>query len=149
MQKSLASSQTSRFILIRPRASLARPSVPTNYVRWKSSVDIKEYKYKEVSILLFYFADFEMKNIDENGREDPHFIVDVREPYEWERGAIPSSINIPFKSSPEALAMSEKDFFKKFGFDKPELYEEVIFYCQTGIRSTAAAEFAKANGYKR
>lgn len=76
-------------------------------------------------------------------------IVDVREPYEVELGAIPGSINIPLKSSPEALAMSEDDFEDKFGFPKPDPAKEVVFYCRSGVRSTAAAEFAKQQGYKK
>lgn len=82
-------------------------------------------------------------------RSKDQVIIDVREPYEVELGKIPGSINIPLKSAPDALAMPADAFEAKFGFKKPDPEKEVIFYCRSGGRSTAAAEIAKQQGYKR
>ena len=48
-----------------------------------------------------------------------------------------------------ALNMSEEGFQTKFGFDKPpEDGDDVIFYCQMGIRSLRATMFARSLGFE-
>lgn len=76
-------------------------------------------------------------------------IVDVREPIEYQEGHIPGAINIPFKSNPGALGLSDEDFEENFGFEKPSQDKELIFYCLAGIRSTAAEDLARTFGYKK
>ncbi|ORY85583.1 Rhodanese-like domain-containing protein [Protomyces lactucae-debilis] len=77
-------------------------------------------------------------------------IIDVREPNEYAAGAIPSSTNISVKSLQEALSLDAPDFKSKFGIAKPSKeQDEVIFYCRSGVRSTAAAEIAEKLGYKQ
>ncbi|KAG7662627.1 RDL2 [[Candida] subhashii] len=76
-------------------------------------------------------------------------LVDVREPVEFNDGHIPGAINIPFKSSPGALSLSEDDFQENFGFEKPAMDKELIFYCLGGVRSTAAEDLASTFGYKK
>lgn len=76
-------------------------------------------------------------------------LVDVREPGEVEGGAIPTAINIPVSSAPDALLMPEEEFDDKFGFEKPRKDQEVVFYCKAGIRSRAAAEIARQAGYQK
>lgn len=81
----------------------------------------------------------------------PHrIIIDVREPGEFEGGAIPGAINLPIGSSPEALMLPEEEFQDRFGIPKPDKKEnEVVFYCKAGIRSHSAAELAKQAGYEK
>ncbi|KAH9870959.1 hypothetical protein J1614_006533 [Plenodomus biglobosus] len=74
-------------------------------------------------------------------------LIDVREPHEFEANSIPTAINIPVVSQPDALLLSEEDFADRFGFQKPPLGKEVVFFCRSGVRSRAAAGFAKQAGY--
>ena len=75
--------------------------------------------------------------------------TDVREPAEFADGAIPTSINIPISSQPDALMLSAEDFEDRFGFEKPGTDKEVVFYCKAGVRSSAAAKLASQSGYSR
>ncbi|CAG9559871.1 unnamed protein product [Danaus chrysippus] len=78
-------------------------------------------------------------------------IIDVRNPEEVKStGKIPSSINIPLNNVQNALAtMSEEEFKKKFQRPKPSSSDELIFYCQSGRRSTEALDRALKLGYTK
>lgn len=76
-------------------------------------------------------------------------LVDVREPSEYNEGHIPTAVNIPFKSSPGALGLEPDDFEDAFGFPKPPVDKELVFYCLGGVRSTAAEELAGTFGYQK
>jgi len=65
------------------------------------------------------------------------------------RGAIPSAINLPIASAPDALTLPADEFEDRFGFQKPAAEQELVFYCKAGIRSSAAAQVAKEVGYKK
>jgi rhodanese-related sulfurtransferase len=75
-------------------------------------------------------------------------LTDVREPAEYAAGYIPTAINIPVGSAPDALFMPAHEFEDKFGFEKPTADQELVFYCKAGVRSSAAAGLAKQVGYK-
>ncbi|KAI4733774.1 hypothetical protein E4T50_15672 [Aureobasidium sp. EXF-12298] len=75
-------------------------------------------------------------------------LIDVREPAEYAAGYIPTAINIPVGSAPDALFMPAHEFEDKFGFEKPTADQELVFYCKAGVRSSAAAGLAKQVGYK-
>lgn len=75
--------------------------------------------------------------------------LDVREPNEYHEGFIPSAINIPIQSQPDALLLPEEEFEDRFGFQKPSPEKEVIFYCKAGVRSSMAAATAQAGGYEK
>lgn len=74
--------------------------------------------------------------------------TDVREPSEYEAGFIPGAINIPVKSQPDAMFLPEEEFEDRFGFSKPAMDKELVFYCKAGVRSAAAAQLAKQFGYE-
>ncbi|KAI9707000.1 MAG: hypothetical protein M1820_004588 [Bogoriella megaspora] len=76
-------------------------------------------------------------------------LIDVREPSEFEPGHIPSAINIPITSQPDALLLPPEEFEDKFGFEKPDTGKEIVFYCKAGVRSSAAAKLALQGGYER
>ncbi|PIS49045.1 hypothetical protein CJI97_005209 [Candidozyma auris] len=90
----------------------------------------------------------DMKKLVE--KPDPSTVIlDVREPVEFQEGHIPGAHNVPFKSSPGALDLSEEDFEDAFGFKKPSKDSELVFYCLGGVRSTAAEELAHSFGYNK
>lgn len=76
-------------------------------------------------------------------------LIDVREPGEFHSGAIPTAVNLPIASAPEALSLLAEEFEDRFGFAKPETDKEVVFYCKAGVRSSAAAQLALQNGYRK
>ncbi|KAK4541838.1 hypothetical protein LTR36_007370 [Oleoguttula mirabilis] len=88
-----------------------------------------------------------MKQYTESPSQD-RIIIDVREPAEYEEGYIPTAINIPIKSQPDAMLLPEDEFEDRFGFAKPDTDKEVVFYCKAGVRSSAAAQLAAQHGYK-
>lgn len=79
---------------------------------------------------------------------DSTLLIDVREPSEFSANSIPTSLNIPITSQPDALLLSEEDFQDRFGFAKPPREKMVVFFCKAGVRSSAAAQLAKQAGYE-
>ncbi|KAK7180476.1 rhodanese-like domain-containing protein [Paraphaeosphaeria sporulosa] len=76
-------------------------------------------------------------------------LIDVREPAEFAANSIPTSLNVPITSQPDALLLSEEDFEDRFGFQKPPKEKNVVFFCKAGVRSSAAAQLAKLAGYTK
>ncbi|KAG6456556.1 rhodanese domain-containing protein CG4456 isoform X2 [Manduca sexta] len=76
-------------------------------------------------------------------------IIDVRNPDEVHNtGKIPSSINIPLGNVQNVLAsMSEEEFKRQYQRSKPSSSDELIFYCQSGRRSSEALDKALKLGY--
>ncbi|XP_021200723.3 rhodanese domain-containing protein CG4456 isoform X1 [Helicoverpa armigera] len=76
-------------------------------------------------------------------------IIDVRDPDEVQStGKIPSSINIPLGDVHESLVtMSHEDFRRQYQREKPSNSDELIFYCQSGRRSSEALHKALQMGY--
>jgi rhodanese-related sulfurtransferase len=110
---------------------------PIASVRWHSAPpsQTKVYTFEDVRKLV----------------EDPSdktMLIDVREPVEYQAGFIPTAINIPITSQPDALFLSPEDFESRFGFPKPAVGKEIVFYCKAGVRSSAAAAMAKQHGYQ-
>ncbi|KAF2713149.1 Rhodanese-like protein, partial [Pleomassaria siparia CBS 279.74] len=75
-------------------------------------------------------------------------LIDVRESHEYKPSHIPTAINIPISSQPDALLLSPEDFEDRFGFEKPDVEREVVFYCKAGVRSRFAADVAKRAGFR-
>ena len=64
------------------------------------------------------------------------FMLDVREPFEYEYGHIPDSVLIPLNQIPERL--------QELDFDK-----EIVVICHHGQRSMQAANFLSQVGFKQ
>ncbi|KAK5705683.1 Thiosulfate sulfurtransferase rdl2, mitochondrial [Elasticomyces elasticus] len=120
--------------LQQPGGRVLRPAfVP---VRWHSAPPKgKVYQFQDMQ----QFSD---------SPSSERILVDVREPSEYKDGYIPGAINIPIKSQPDAIFLPEDEFEDRFGFSKPDPEKEVVFYCKSGVRSSAAAQLAKQHGYK-
>ncbi|KAH8597250.1 Rhodanese-like domain-containing protein [Bisporella sp. PMI_857] len=77
-------------------------------------------------------------------------LIDTREPHELKStGTIPSSINIPVTTQPDAFFITEEEFEDRFGVERPTKETEVVFYCRAGVRSKAAAELARQAGWQK
>jgi rhodanese-related sulfurtransferase len=77
---------------------------------------------------------------------DSRLLIDVREPHEYEKNTIPTAINLPINSQPDALLLPEEEFLDKFGFQKPPTNKEIVLFCKAGVRSSAAAGIARQAG---
>ncbi|KAG5420452.1 hypothetical protein I9W82_002333 [Candida metapsilosis] len=151
--RNVATRQSASFILTQ---SFRRFTTPTIFHATKPVIhNAIKTTYRSYSVLtetpeakLYKYDD--VKEIAEHPSEHPDSVlVDVREPVEYDDGHIPGAINVPFKSSPGALDLSEDDFLDNFGFEKPDKNKELVFYCLGGVRSTAAEELANTFGYKK
>lgn len=91
-----------------------------------------ESQSKNVSNIQSYSFE-DMKRIV--GKHDPNVVlVDVREPSEYSIVHIPASINVPYRSHPDAFALDPLEFEKQIGIPKPDSAKELIFYCASGKR---------------
>lgn len=80
---------------------------------------------------------------------DPKYvIIDVRENDEYNAGHIQNSINLPYKSSPNALGLSAETFKSMFGIDKPSFNQTLVIYCRSGGRAVHSEKLAMKFGYK-
>jgi adenylyltransferase/sulfurtransferase len=68
--------------------------------------------------------------------EAPIVLIDVREPYEWQIGRIPTARLIPLRT----LMVQGPDVDHDV---------DIVLYCHHGARSEAAANALVANGYRR
>uniref|UniRef100_A0A7S1J187 Rhodanese domain-containing protein n=1 Tax=Eutreptiella gymnastica TaxID=73025 RepID=A0A7S1J187_9EUGL len=78
----------------------------------------------------------------------PKFVLlDVRNPSEVQQGAIPSSRNVPL---PLLLKLpAAQDWEHAFpDVELPGLNEEIVVYCQAGVRSEMAAQHLRSLGFK-
>jgi molybdopterin/thiamine biosynthesis adenylyltransferase/rhodanese-related sulfurtransferase len=64
---------------------------------------------------------------------DPPLLVDIREPWELERGRIPDSVHIPMQELAEKL--------------EPHRERSIVLYCAHGNRSLRAAKVLSEQGY--
>jgi rhodanese-related sulfurtransferase len=72
---------------------------------------------------------------------DYDLIIDVREPYEFDRGHVTGAINIP-------RGIIEFMIWDKVGFpDKTDLGEKIYIYCRNGSRTALSAATLKDLGF--
>ena len=72
---------------------------------------------------------------DRISRGTPVLLVDVREDWEREIGAIPNDVHIPMNTVPQRVT----------DFKAPE-GGEIVIYCHGGVRSLMVAGFLEQNG---
>lgn len=73
--------------------------------------------------------------LDDPGRENP-FLLDVREPWEFERACIEGSQLVPMREVPARI-------------DEIDSGKEVVAICHHGGRSMQVAMFLEKQGFKR
>ncbi|TGO55575.1 hypothetical protein BCON_0090g00180 [Botryotinia convoluta] len=96
-----------------------------------------------------YYTFEDMQKLASAPHPDTH-IIDVRTPLEVQQtGRIPSAVNISITTGPDAFSISEEEFEDRFGFERPGKEEECVFYCKAGVRSRAAAQIARGNGWRK
>lgn len=66
--------------------------------------------------------------------KNPPFLIDVREPDEYESGHIAGALSIPLRALPDRLSEVPKD-------------RPVVVYCRSGHRSGMAQAFLEQQGY--
>ncbi|KJX99437.1 rhodanese domain protein [Zymoseptoria brevis] len=136
----LTSSSQSLTRAISRRQFIARTRQPTfaatRSLTNSSSSDSKLYDFQQIQKL-------------SSSPSKEKVLIDVREPSEYTAGYIPTAINLPIKSQPDALFLPAEEFLDRFGFEKPQAEQEVVFYCKSGVRSQAAASLARQVGYKQ
>lgn len=106
-----------------------------NSSTFPSTSKSKPYTYADVLAL-----------IDTPATPTTPLLIDVREPDEYHANSIPTALNIPITSQPDALMLSADEFEQRFGWQKPPPQREVVFFCKAGVRSSAAAQLAKMAG---
>jgi len=67
---------------------------------------------------------------------EPIAVIDVREPYEWNLGRIPTARLMPLATLPDAAAQIDPN-------------ADVVVYCHHGVRSDMAAHDLVAAGFRR
>ncbi|KAF7931483.1 uncharacterized protein EAE98_004219 [Botrytis deweyae] len=96
-----------------------------------------------------YYTFEDMQKLASAPHPDTH-IIDVRTPLEVQQtGRIPGAVNISITTDPDAFSISEEEFEDRFGFERPGKEVECVFYCKAGVRSRAAAQIAKGNGWRK
>ncbi|TEY79739.1 hypothetical protein BOTCAL_0042g00400 [Botryotinia calthae] len=114
----------------------------------RPSRQVRSYSQESESKSKYYTFE-DMQKLTSAPHPDTH-IIDVRTPLEVQQtGRIPSAVNISITSYPDAFSISEEEFEDRFGFERPGKEERCVFYCKAGVRSRAAAQIARGNGWSK
>ncbi|XP_055612166.1 rhodanese domain-containing protein CG4456-like [Uranotaenia lowii] len=112
-----------------------------HYVTCTLSNEITNYN-KAIMSIATYEEILDLPNHPEK------LLVDVRGTDEVkEKGAIPTSINIPLPILEDELKLSAESFKDKYGRVKPLPQTEVIFHCNKGGRAQKATDLATGLGF--
>ncbi|EKG14223.1 hypothetical protein MPH_08598 [Macrophomina phaseolina MS6] len=136
-----------------PRVASLQPSIQKQrtQTRWHSAEHgskSKLYDFSGSHANISLSPSLQIKEVVYSPRAD-RILIDVREPHEYAAGFIPTAFNMPIASAPEGLFLSPEEFEDKFGFQKPPVGNEVVFYCKAGVRSSSAAQLAQQAGYEK
>uniref|UniRef100_A0A8C4N9I3 Rhodanese domain-containing protein n=1 Tax=Eptatretus burgeri TaxID=7764 RepID=A0A8C4N9I3_EPTBU len=76
-------------------------------------------------------------------------LFDVREPYEFSNGSIPTSTNIPLGEVQKAFTLSAVVFEETYEMEMPTKDNgSIVVYCRSGKRSLEALNILKGLGYR-
>lgn len=79
-------------------------------------------------------------DVEELEQAEDAVVIDVREPEEHARGALPDAVNIPLADFLDKVESGSLEYAKK---------QLLIVHCTSGSRSLIAAEAAKKGGYAK
>ncbi|MBS3806079.1 MAG: hypothetical protein KGY60_01120 [Bacteroidales bacterium] len=85
-----------------------------------------------------------LKSMIDNGAE--FLLLDVRQPDEKEAGNIPGSVSIP--RGVLEFQIFDDSFWEEQFMYTPEKEDQIIVYCQSGVRGVLAAHTLKQLGFK-
>ncbi|KAJ5106471.1 hypothetical protein N7456_003146 [Penicillium angulare] len=146
-RSSLLTGQSSYNTKTQFQSSLQSQSQPRFQIRWNSDESAppswRKWGFEEINTVL-------PSSSSSDPSHNPVIFIDVREPAELNgTGIIPSAINIPLASQPDALYLDADEFETRFGFPKPSVGkdQQIVFYCKAGVRAEAAAQLAVGAGY--
>ncbi|TMW44620.1 hypothetical protein DOY81_010297 [Sarcophaga bullata] len=130
------------FVLVNTKLNLPAKSITSN-----SNINFVHYYSTNVVNNIPIVTYEEVKKLT---KQSAQLLIDVREPEELQEcGKIAVSINIPLGQVEHELgsAVSNCIFKARYGRDKPDKNNEIIFHCRSGKRSQKAAELARTLGY--
>ncbi|ORY95522.1 Rhodanese-like domain-containing protein [Syncephalastrum racemosum] len=129
-----------------PRASnFIKPYYPLRLAN--PALFVRHYSVNDKQDPKPFTVDFEKIHEIIRQNDKKYRLIDVREPNELMQGQIPMSKNLPLSAFTVAWDASPDDFLNTFNFDKPDKTDEIIVYCQAGIRSAKAADYLRQLGY--
>lgn len=91
--------------------------------------------YAATNIILKYVSNITWDRLLSEDSSD-RFLLDVRDPVEFQLGSIPGAVNIPVNELRGRLAEIPKN-------------QEIIVFCQVGLRAYVAARILLQNGFER
>eukprot|EP00540_Astrosyne_radiata_P010879 CAMPEP_0116842422 /NCGR_PEP_ID=MMETSP0418-20121206/11507_1 /TAXON_ID=1158023 /ORGANISM="Astrosyne radiata, Strain 13vi08-1A" /LENGTH=219 /DNA_ID=CAMNT_0004473029 /DNA_START=52 /DNA_END=711 /DNA_ORIENTATION=+ len=93
--------------------------------------------------------DFAMKGREESG----YMVIDVRDADEMMMTGLMSQsiycLPLYWIEQRGALEFDNEEFYERFGFDKPNPEETIVFTCAAGVQAEKAARVAARQGYKK
>ncbi|XP_049942267.1 uncharacterized protein LOC126419177 isoform X1 [Schistocerca serialis cubense] len=113
-----------------------KKTVPNVFTR-NMATDVPDDRRLNTEELMDLIKKKEVLLIDVRGREEVKLTV-----------RIPQSLNIPVSEFTTAMKVPDQMFKQKYGFDKPQPDDPVVFICTTGARSYIALRNALRMGYK-
>ncbi|GAB5353786.1 hypothetical protein AAMO2058_000063800 [Amorphochlora amoebiformis] len=83
---------------------------------------------------------------DASTEENQKLLIDVRDPDETASSMLAGAVNLPLGEIETALKLTSQEFEEKYGFPKIKNGDEIILYCQSGIRAGRSAMLLGRNG---
>jgi len=117
-------------LLTHANHELQIPRIEENFKRTELEDDYMSFCGLTIPDVSSSISAFHLRDMLKNSSKIS--LIDVREPHEFEAGHLPKSINLPLSELHKTNGIAHL-------LDRNSLEEEIIIYCQSGMRSTQAA----------